>query len=256
MQISSTLYFTNPISANVGAIAAEIKTLFPAYADQVQTPGGASENDNLLRIGDVIIAILDFDVPQPADVLEDAYRINFAWPEAKNLIGKHRAHVMLAVIGEQDGFENVMAASKALAMAALALAVIRDAIAIHWSSSMALLRGASVEGTAQTMRETGLALDLWLAFKPWVEREQGKVGLFTSGLRGFIGRDIEMVARKESLIAVVERALALAGYILTSGAVIKDGDTVGYSATEQLRIKFVEDGSGPLMQVLTEEIVR
>lgn len=163
---------------------------------------------------------------------------------------------MLAVIGETQGFDNVMEASKALAMAALALAKHQNTIAMYWPSSMALLRGQSAGAEAESLRNSGLALGLWLAFKPWVEREAGKVGLFTSGLRDFIGREIEMVARTESLFAVVERALALAGCLLTKGPVVKDGDSIGYSASERFKIRFVEDSSGPLMQVLTEEIAQ
>jgi Domain of unknown function (DUF4261) len=256
MQISSTVYFPNPVGANASALAAEVSRLFPEFAGQVSAPGEGGKNDNLLRLGDTVIAILDFDLPQPLESLEAAFKVNFTWPEARQLIAQHTAHVMLFVMGEQQGFKDTTAASHALAMAALALAGMHGAIAVLWAPSRALLRGKSVASGIEDIQAGRPPLDLWVAFSPWADRETGKIGLLTIGLLGFVGREIEMVPRTEALGSVVQRALAIADYLLAKGPVVKDGDTIGYSDREHLRIAFVDQPEGPVMQVATEDIAQ
>jgi Domain of unknown function (DUF4261) len=254
MQISSTVYFPKPASANASVLAAEVSRLFPKFTGHVSAPGEGGKNDNLLRLGDTVIAILDFNLPQPLESLEAAFKVNFTWPEARQMIAQYTAHVMLVVMGEQQGFKDATAASHALAMAALALAGMHGAIAVFWAPSLALLRGKSVASGIEDIQAGRPPLGLWVAFSPWVDRETRAVGLFTIGLQEFVGREIEMVPRTEPLGFAVQRALSLAEYLLAKGPVVKDGDTIGYSNTERLKITFLDQGSKPVMQVLTEEI--
>lgn len=167
------------------------------------------------------------------------------------------AHMMLAVIGDPQGFEAVSAASRALAMVTLALASLHPPLAILWSTSLALLRASSVSNEISSLKQGQPPLGLWIALSPWVQRipnEPDKIGVFTIGLRGFIEKEVEMVPRTEALGPVVQRVLNFAGYLLMKGPVVKDGDTIGYNATEHLKIAFANDRNGTLMRVMTEEV--
>ncbi|MFO1033970.1 MAG: DUF4261 domain-containing protein [Hyphomicrobiales bacterium] len=252
----STIYFPRPLAVNAGDIAAAVQRFFPKFEGQVNAPAAGGPKDNLLRVGDTIIAVLNFDVPQPPDTMEVNFKVNFLWQEARQVLSEHKAHTVLAIMKEPKEFAETKSACTALAMAALALASRKETIALQWAPSRALLHGQAIFHEIEDIQAGRLPLDLWLAYSPWAERETGKIGLMTVGLEPFVGREIEMVPRKESLGSSVQRAMAMAEYLLTKGPVVKDGDTVGYSATEHLKVTYFDEGESHFMRVSTEEISR
>ena len=196
-----------------------------------------------------------FDGPQPSDTLETAYKLNFIWPEARDVIAAHRSHTVLSVMGETSGFDNVTSASRAMAVATLALANLTEPLAVLWDTSKALLKHNAIAGAITTLAKGSPPLDLWVTYSPWVDNKTGEIGLFSNGLKGFVGYDIELTPAKRSLGQVLERAIALTGYLLDKGPILKDGDTIGYSETERLKVKFADDGQGEtVLQITTEQV--
>lgn len=63
MEIRSTIYFGSPIKFRAPALVAEIKRLFPKFASEVESPVGTVESGNIIKLGSVVIAILNFDLP-------------------------------------------------------------------------------------------------------------------------------------------------------------------------------------------------
>ena len=254
MRIGSTVYLRKGSDIGAAMVAKEIQRLFPNYPEPVRAPV-KSGADNILVIGKNAIAILVFDVPQPSYTLKTAYKLNFIWPEARDVITPHRSHIVLSVIGEASGFGNVTAASQAMAVATLALANLTEPLAVFWDSSKALLKYDAIAGVIATLSNGSPPLDLWVTYSPWVDKTSGEIGLFSIGLKGFVGYDIEFPPRKESLGQVLERAIALTGYLLDKGPILKDGDTIGYSETERLKVKFADDGqSETVLQITTEQV--
>ncbi len=256
MRIASSVYLKDALDIKASTVAKEIQKLFPIISDTLRAPA-ASGADNLLVIDGIVVAILVFDTPQPDESLAAAYKLNFIWPEARDVISAHRSHVILSIMGEPSGFDKVTSSSRALAMATLALANISNALAMYWESSMALMKHGSIAGTIAGLGEGLPPLDLWVTYSPWADQKSGEIGLFSIGLRGFVGYEIEMAPRKESFGAVLQRAIALTGYLLEKGPVLKDADSIGYSETERLRVKFADDGTGEhVLQITTEQVQR
>jgi Domain of unknown function (DUF4261) len=254
MKIGSTIYLKDALDVKATTVLEEIHRLFPNFSMPVRA-AAASGADNILISGEIAIAIFAFDMPQSTDDLEPAYKLNFIWPEARDVISTHDGHIMLAVMGDVSGFDEMTAASRLLAVATLALAKITDALAVYWDTSIALMRNDSIAGLIARLKESLPPLDLWVTYSPWVDPKTNEIGLFSFGLKGFVGYEIEMAPRKESLGEVLQRAIALTGYLLEKGPVLRDGNTIGYSETEKLRVKFADDGQGEtVLQITTEQV--
>lgn len=69
---------------------------------------------------------------------------------------------------------------------------------------------------------------------------QPTVGLSTMGLLPFIGREIEFAPVAWQPGEVAQRVLGLCQYRILNGLVIKDGDTVGNTPAEQLRVTYAK----------------
>src|SRR5262249_16705532 len=80
---------------------------------------------------------------------------------------------------------------------------------------------------------------LWVSMHPFQDPDS-LVGVLTMGLSNFIGREIELEGEASQLEALLTTAHGVATYLLQDGVELRDGDTVGASATERIPIRFME----------------
>jgi Domain of unknown function (DUF4261) len=57
------------------------------------------------------------------------------------------------------------------------------------------------------------------------------------GLRSFVGREIELEGQASQLKSVLLAARGLAAYLLMSAAPLRDGDTIGASEDERIKVQ-------------------
>jgi len=67
-----------------------------------------------------------------------------------------------------------------------------------------------------------------------------RVGVVTMGLKDFIGREIELEGPASQLKSVLTTASDLVAYLLQDGIRVRDGDTIGASATERIPVRLLD----------------
>lgn len=72
----------------------------------------------------------------------------------------------------------------------------------------------------------------------------------TTGLAPFIGREIEFMPSTLPPATIAQRVISTAQYLITNGLVLKDGDTLGVTETEKIRVRFAERGQRPAVPVV------
>jgi hypothetical protein len=75
---------------------------------------------------------------------------------------------------------------------------------------------------------------LWVSMHSFRDPEMSRVGVVTTGLKNFVGREVEMEGSAVQLESVLATANGLVAYLLQDGITVRDGDAFDVSATERI----------------------
>jgi hypothetical protein len=180
--------------------------------------------------GDVaVIMAIDQPIPAAPEVWE---RAAFIWPQAREAASRHRAHLIVSMMGDVS-FKTVRAVT---ALAGALLDCAPGALGVVWGSSLArspdYWKDQSRAAFAEYPNYPHL---LWVDILP--VRIGDGTGAITVGLQPFIEREIEFHAGHLSRADVIDKIAGLACYLIENGLVIKDGDTIGQSRDERILVR-------------------
>lgn len=86
---------------------------------------------------------------------------------------------------------------------------------------------------------------VWLQYY-WIAAAENELpGLATYGLAPFLGRELEFEPGGLEQQTLFTRAGQIASYLLDHGDVLKDGETLGISESERIRIRHLSQGRQP-----------
>lgn len=187
--------------------------------------------------------------PIPWRDLEGPARAAWHWPEAVERLKSHQAHVIVAVLApEKDRISTMLLLTRVVA----AVAATADASGVYWGEGPVVNAPDDFVEEAQRTSSERLPLYLWLAFQ-LMRNPDGTFTLRTSGLRSFGLMELELVASRSKPAELVDRAFHFAHYLLDHGPVLKDGDTIGLSAQERLRVRLLPSVIDPARRVYRVE---
>lgn len=157
----------------------------------------------------------------------------FDWPEATEVLQAHRAHVVVSALGPPgDKVDGAMLLTRVTA----AVALQEGATGVYWGEAPQVSSAQTFVEAARAMSREQLPLHQWLGF-PMQRTSEGRVSLATSGMRALGFMELEFVEQRAEAAVLVDRAFNVAHYLLDRGPVLKDGDTVGLSAEERIRVR-------------------
>jgi hypothetical protein len=109
-----------------------------------------------------------------------------------------------------------------------------DAAGIYWGSGTLVHDPQVFIEQVHDLSPDNLPLPLWIDFRV-VPNDDGSNRLFTTGMKAFNEAEIEIPHSQKQPAEIFNFACAIAEYIITSHAEIRDGETVGRSETERIR---------------------
>ncbi|XXF78801.1 DUF4261 domain-containing protein [Myxococcaceae bacterium GXIMD 01537] len=197
----------------------------------------------------ITVTLARMPAPIPWSDLERPARAAWHWPDAVERLQAHTAHFIVAV--HAPGVAPLDAALLLTRVVAAATAT-HDACGIYWGEGPVVNAPDDFIDEALKGSREHLPLYLWLAFH--LEREPDhSFTLRTSGLRAFGLMELEVVASREKPAMLVDRAFTFAHYLLDHGPVLRDGDTIGLSAQERLRVRHLPSVHEPARKVYRVE---
>jgi len=177
------------------------------------------------------IAMMLVSHPVPKAELAQVCRAAWYWPDACAVISAHTAHILLNVA--QAGDDGLGAALLLTKVASIVVEAV-GAPAVYWD--VCLQAGETfLEMSRNATRESPPAL-LWISLLLSKERS-GRPSISTAGLTSFGLMEIEAKDSKIELMELLNLVNGFAMYLLSSGAVVKDGDTIGHSETHRIRVQ-------------------
>jgi hypothetical protein len=203
-----------------------------------------------LEYGDSLIALM----PIPVQIGDDIGQIcahSRLWPNATPAPVDYAAHTIVTVMEfGKDGQDTNLVAQAALLSRVLAsaIAVSGSVQAVYFgSANHVVLPGLFRELTQATLPEPMPIA--WVAINVG-ERPDGVMTGHTRGMDMLGLMDIEIPETQDSAEEVFGRLTGIVDYLVENGMVISDGDTLGATAEERIRVVHGPSALDPERQVM------
>ncbi len=230
-------------------VAASMPLKVEPLKDGAYPPGrlGAS-----LSVNGVPISVLLVSTPFPRAGYIEAMRapgLAQIWPDAAEEIKTEKAHFAIATLGgdRYPGHEQAMAAAVALSIVAGAIAQSADCIGVYWRTAESLTRADMFrKKIAGLFRGLQFPIDVWLRLD-FLPLDPEGTATRTTGLRPFVGREVEISRSGRPLSETASAAYHIANHLILKGPVFRDGDTV--DAGGVMRVSLANSTSTPSVPV-------
>lgn len=230
------------------AIEKELRALWPNAPEFEQGSDFNSEDFNNEDDSDVFGFSTDdchiFFAPMPAPLpAEDTRAIldaTYLWPDAEQELRGHSSHVIVTVMSELPAVERL----RILTVATAALvATCEKAPGVYWCDAFMFVSTELFLEFAKDVMPDSTPMLLWVNFRVG-DGLHGKSAGCTNGMAALGHMEIETINSPEPIVELRDRLMGLADYLIENGPVIRDGDTVGESATERIKVIYADSEFG------------
>jgi hypothetical protein len=203
------------------------------------------------QVGDEFFAFLPVSAPYPDD-LEGPIAASWMWPQEPTIenVKRHRSFLQITMMGgTQDPVRRRLTLSAVTALAAKQSGV----MAVYWGdASLVIFPPLFVDMAEEMHTPQSPPLYLWVDLRAF-RNEDGTAGLFTTGLTALGHMEIEILRIEMEIGELREWLVEIMCYLLENGPVLMDGQTIGISAEQQIRIRHSPSISGHPGQVIRLE---
>lgn len=205
-----------------------------------------------LQLGDSSVVMAKMPAPIPWTDLEGPCGTSILWRNAAEEVKRHTIHWIVTV---NDDLEPVATSTLLTQATAAAMAACPSAIGVYWGNATLVVPKDLFVDFAKEVLPHGPPLHVWVDFRVGKDSEKSSGG-FTTGMKALGHMEFETQRSPEPPGELRERFLALAGYVVENGPVIRDGDTVGQDTEERIRVVYSDSAfgqEGKVMRLVYEE---
>jgi len=191
----------------------------------------ADDKAAVLVIGGYNVAIANIPATIPEREVEKTAEYNYFWENGVEESSKHKGHIVLSIMnaGKNAVQENLLYSK-------IAYAVMNNskALGIYIGGRTLVLKKDFYKANVEMMSEENLPLYNWIYFG--LRKENGKQSVYTYGLADFGKKEMEIVESENSIEELNEMMFNLAHYVVAFDMVLKNGETIGITAEQKLKI--------------------
>lgn len=203
----------------------------------------SKEIDNeasVINIDGYNIAIGNVPAPIPGDEVKSTAEYNYLWQNAVDEATKHKGHIILSIMnaGKNPIKENIL-------FNQIAASILQNSksLGIYIGGRSLLIEKDFYLTNTETMSEEDLPLYNWIYFG--LQKENSTQSVYTYGLTDFGMKEMEIINSKNNLEELSEIMYNLTHYVIAYNVTLNDGETIGMSAEQKLKIseskgKFLE----------------
>ena len=185
-----------------------------------------SDDAVVMRVGNMMLIVTLFHGHIPDNEAEINAENNYMWPEAVEVAKAHKAHIMVAVLGEEEKLlERGKLFTKAMAVCC------KQKYATGVYTSGVVFEPRFYEGLADMMKEDELPIFNWVWFGLY--RSEGGLNGYTYGMDVFGKEEMEVLNTDAEPEELRDFLASLASYVLACDVTLKDGETIGFSADDK-----------------------
>ena len=185
-----------------------------------------SDDAVVMRVGGMMLIVTLFHGHIPDNEAEINAENNYMWPEAVEVAKAHKAHIMVAVLGEEEKLlERGKLFTKAMAVCC------KQKYATGVYTSGVVFEPRFYEGLADMLKEDELPIFNWVWFGLY--RSEGGINGYTYGMDVFGKEEMEVLNTDAEPEELRDFLASLASYVLACDVTLQDGETIGFSADDK-----------------------
>ena len=233
-----------PTILPVEPFVAAYKRRFPDRAEMLLPAGKPSvpvlqqlrnvEDALTVNVGGTPISIISVGGPLPTGTLDHAIATCRLWPDAAPRLSAHAGHIIVAALEEAKGYEEAINSAGAVMSVVSVLCDMAAAIGVYWATGETVTPAQRFQNYTDNLLRCGAApIEMWVAYL-WLDGPSSNgcrtLGVMTTGMFPFIGREFEFLPTTLQPRIVADRLTGAISYVLTRGLVLRTGDTLGQPA--------------------------
>lgn len=185
-----------------------------------------SDDAVVMRVGNMMLIVTLFHGHIPDNEAEINAENNYMWPEAIEVAKAHKAHIVVAVLGEEEKLlERGKLFTKAMAVCC------KQKYATGVYTSGVVFEPRFYEGLADMIKEDELPIFNWVWFGLY--RSEGGLNGYTYGMDVFGKEEMEVLNTDAEPEELRDFLASLASYVLACDVTLQDGETIGFSADDK-----------------------
>ena len=185
-----------------------------------------SDDAVVIRVGGMMLIVTLFHGHIPDNEAEINAENNYMWPEAVEVAKAHKAHIVVAVLGEEEKLlERGKLFTKAMAVCC------KQKYATGVYTSGVVFEPRFYEGLADMMKEDELPIFNWVWFGLY--RSEGGLNGYTYGMDVFGKEEMEVLNTDAEPEELRDFLASLASYVLACDVTLQDGETIGFSSDDK-----------------------
>ncbi len=230
------IMLASPAVIDTAGLVATLQSRHPQHAADGFFSGANKPGQRSSAVGifaGSTLAIMSVDASLP-DGWQPVAARSIHWPAAAAVCARHRAHIIVALMGAPP---NPLAGARTLSAVAGALMSMLpgNAFGALWNTTVLNSAETWISQSRRAFAAyPNLPIDLWRSMHPFKDQATAAPALVTIGLAHFVGRELELINPAHDMDTLLQRAHGLATYLIQHGPVIQDGHTFGVSATERI----------------------
>lgn len=169
--------------------------------------------------------------PVPDGEAEANAANNYMWPEAVEVTKTHQAHLLVALLGQGRSPVEV---GKAFTKLCAACSKQPQALGVYTAGTV--FEPAFYQEVADWMKADNQALPLLDWIYIGLYRSEGGFSAYTYGMEVFGKEEIEVLDALTTPGDLQEFVLNMVDYVLSADVILRDGETIGFSAEQKLAI--------------------
>ena len=204
----------------------DMKEKWDIVVDEYDASEEKDDDALVFEVGDMLAAVSLNNYPIPGGEAEGNAENNYMWEDAVKVAKKHRAHLMVAVLGkEEDLLEKGKLFTKVVASCC------RQAYSTGIYTSGVVFEPRFYEGFADMMQEDELPIFNWIWFGLW--RDENGMNGYTYGLDVFGKDEMEVLGTDAKPSDLRDFLASLVSYVLENDVELHDGETIGFDADDK-----------------------
>lgn len=200
-----------------------------AVEDQEDEQQEAAEDSLVFSVGEMMAAVSLMPAPVPDHEAEDNAANNYMWPQAVEKARAHQAHLLVAVLGRGA---PLLERGKLFVKLAATCCKQQNVLGVYTSGTV--FQPEFYLDFAGMMRDDELPIFNWIWFGLY--RNERGTSAYTYGMDMF-GKDEMEVLNTDAQPSDLRDFLSdIVSYVLEADVTLRDGETIGFSADQQLPI--------------------
>ena len=174
----------------------------------------------------IVVGYMGFPVPNEEAEYNAQY--NYMWKDAVEVTKTHQAHILVAILGE-GSFEE-----KGILYAKVITTLCRESNILGVYANGVVYEPRFILAMSEIIEAGELPIfDLvWFG----LAREEDGVSAYTCGMTCFGKDEIEIVNSQETPSDIRDLLISIAEYVITEDVLLHDGETIGFSNEQRLKI--------------------